>query len=46
MMDPFSPRPNEPGQRYEQPSKGGNGALFVLAIMAGALAVVAVVSAI
>jgi len=44
MMDPFSPRPDEPG--HEQPSKGGNGPIFLLAIMAGALAVVALASAI
>jgi hypothetical protein len=46
MMDPFSPRPNEPGQRYEQPSKGGSGPLWLLAIMVGVVGVLAVVSAI
>jgi len=45
MMDPFNPRPNEPGQRYEQLSDGGSGPLWLLAIMAGAVGIFALVSA-
>jgi hypothetical protein len=46
MMDPFNPRPDDPNQGYEQFRKDGTGSLWLLAFMAGAVGVLAVLSAI
>ena len=46
MMDPFSPRPDDPNQGYEQFPKSSNGPLWLLAIILGAVGVLAALSTI
>lgn len=44
MLDRFSPRADDPGQRHQQLPEDGKGSLRLLAIMIGAVGVLAVVS--